>query len=262
MNTEEVVNIIAAHPSVSGIDNVIAVGQPLTMNRIIDLAGNVLEISGVGGPFGINGQGIYIDSSNAQTKIGDINDHHNGTNLIINDDSASYFTNNTNNILFGINTSTPSVALDVVGDTHIAASTSNTGFTVTNNGDTYFTVNTNDGNISTPTLSGTGTRAVVADVDGVLSTIALYTKPYAAKTSTYSILTTDYIIDCTTGTFTATLPTAVGVTGREYIIKNSGSGVITLATTSAQTLDGALTQTLATKVSLKVLSNGVNWIIL
>jgi hypothetical protein len=58
---------------------------------------------------------------------------------------------------------------------------------------------------------------------------------YVAKTSTYSITNNDYTVDCTSGTFTVTLPTAVGITGHEFIIVNSGSGTITIATTSSQT---------------------------
>ena len=43
--------------------------------------------------------------------------------------------------------------------------------------------------------------------------------PYVAKSSTYSIGSNDYFIDCTSGTFTATLPTAVGSPGKIYSIK-------------------------------------------
>jgi len=61
------------------------------------------------------------------------------------------------------------------------------------------------------------------------------TLPYVGKTSTYTILDTDYFVDCS-GTFTVTLPTAVGVAGKVYVIKNSGSGSITVNTTSSQTI--------------------------
>lgn len=85
---------------------------------------------------------------------------------------------------------------------------------------------------------------------------------YTAQTGTYSILATDYTIDCD-GTFTATLPTAVGITGRQYVIKNTGTGTITVATTSSQTIDGSTTQAIAVQYDyLKVQSNGSNWIII
>ena len=86
---------------------------------------------------------------------------------------------------------------------------------------------------------------------------------YVAKTANYTATINDYTIDCTSGTFTVTLPTAVGITGRIYIVKNSGTGAITVATTSSQTIDGTTTKLLNTQYSgLRVQSNGANWIII
>lgn len=85
---------------------------------------------------------------------------------------------------------------------------------------------------------------------------------YVAKTANYTATSSDSVINCTSGTFTVTLPTAVGITGRKYTIKNSGTGVITIGTTSSQTIDGVTTQTLGTQyMSMDVVSNGANWII-
>jgi hypothetical protein len=61
------------------------------------------------------------------------------------------------------------------------------------------------------------------------------TFPYVGKTSTYSISDDDYFVNCS-GTFTVTLPTAVSVAGKIYVIKNSGSGTVTIDTTSSQTM--------------------------
>lgn len=83
---------------------------------------------------------------------------------------------------------------------------------------------------------------------------------YIAKTGTYTLTASDYFVDCTSGTFTATLPTAVGIAGRSYIIKNSGTGTITIGTTSSQTIDGVTTKTLNTQYAgYKVTSDGANW---
>jgi hypothetical protein len=82
---------------------------------------------------------------------------------------------------------------------------------------------------------------------------------YAAKTGTYAITTSDHFIECTSGSFTVTLPTAVGVPGKIYVIDNSGAGTITIATTSSQTIDGSAPGTLAGGVKLTVYSNGANW---
>ena len=71
----------------------------------------------------------------------------------------------------------------------------------------------------------------------------------------------DYIYACTT-TFTLTLPTAIGNTNR-YTIKNSGTGIITVDTTSSQTIDDGLTVVIATRYSsIDLVSNGTNWTII
>jgi hypothetical protein len=68
----------------------------------------------------------------------------------------------------------------------------------------------------------------------------------------YTILSTDYLIvytSLTTGR-TVTLPTAVSITGREYIIKDeagtAGTNNITVATTGGQTIDGAANKVINT----------------
>jgi len=72
---------------------------------------------------------------------------------------------------------------------------------------------------------------------------------------------TDCII-LATGTYTVTLPTAVGISGRQYMIANVGTGVISIATTSSQTINGVTTDSLFTQYALLVLiSDGANWII-
>ena len=85
---------------------------------------------------------------------------------------------------------------------------------------------------------------------------------YRAITALRTLDATDYFINCTANTFTVTLPTAVGITGREYIIKNTGTGIITIDTTSSQTIDWATTREIITMESVTVVSTGANWIII
>jgi len=82
--------------------------------------------------------------------------------------------------------------------------------------------------------------------------------------ATYTIARTDSTIEATANTFTITLPTAVGIKGRIFNIKNSGSGIITINTTSSQTIDGSSSGVLTLNQydSLTVQSNNSNWIIL
>lgn len=85
--------------------------------------------------------------------------------------------------------------------------------------------------------------------------------------TSYNILATDstVLLTATTGTITATLPTAVGITGRQYVIKRTGTGATsyTVNTTSSQTIDGATTYTLAAQyATVTVQSDGANWVII
>ena len=70
-----------------------------------------------------------------------------------------------------------------------------------------------------------------------------------------------YLMDGTSGTWDATLPTAAGVAGTTYVIKNSGTGVLTVKTTSSQTIDGIASGviTLSQGQYIKVMSDNANW---
>jgi hypothetical protein len=87
---------------------------------------------------------------------------------------------------------------------------------------------------------------------------------YVAKTADYTLTETDYTVDFTANNCIATLLTAVGRTGQVFNIKNSGTGVVTINTTSSQTVDGNAsgTLTLSQWENLTVQSNGANWIVL
>lgn len=83
------------------------------------------------------------------------------------------------------------------------------------------------------------------------------------STSTYAILETDVYIfaDTTSNDITVTLPTAVGVGGKNYVIKNISTGIITVNTTSSQTIDNQAsgTVTLLQDDALSVVSDNSNW---
>lgn len=75
----------------------------------------------------------------------------------------------------------------------------------------------------------------------------------------YTVLTADRIVTVTASNAVITLPTAVGNTGREFNIDNASSTNITVGTTSSQTIQGQLTQTLPPNSAMTVYSNGANW---
>jgi len=88
------------------------------------------------------------------------------------------------------------------------------------------------------------------------------TFPFTNQTSTYTIDNTDCVINCTANTFTVTLPTSVGLEGQYFIIKNSGTGTITIDADGSETIDGLPNKLLAIQnESITVISNGANWII-
>lgn len=119
---------------------------------------------------------------------------------------------------------------------------------------------------SSPTSTG---QAIGVDASGNVVTVAAGAPSttsilnYVEKTAIYTFNpAADYTVNCTANTFNLTLPTAVGITGQIFVAKNVGAGVITLNTTSSQTIDGALTITINQYQAVKVQSTGANWIIL
>lgn len=72
------------------------------------------------------------------------------------------------------------------------------------------------------------------------------------------------LVNAAGGNVTATLPTAVGVSGRTYIIKRIDSSIntVTIATTGGQTIDGASTVSVLNTPNLQsytVISDNANW---
>jgi hypothetical protein len=90
--------------------------------------------------------------------------------------------------------------------------------------------------------------------------------PIATKAANYTATVTDHTVLCNTGSMTLTLPTAVGIGGRIYVIKKTSAvaGTITIDPNGSETIDGALTNTAIVNQyqSLTVQSDGANWFIL
>lgn len=142
--------------------------------------------------------------------------------------------------------------------------------------------NANGGNVGVKTLNFSPTINQIGGASGIIRSIYInpiltsaydyraidisagsIVFPYLSKSATYQISQNDYLLDFTSGTFIATLPTAVGCVGKNYVLKNSGSGAITIATTASQSIDGATTYSLAVQYSsITIVSNGANWIII
>jgi len=85
------------------------------------------------------------------------------------------------------------------------------------------------------------------------------TYPQVTIGSTYTITDDDYMVAVSGGTFTINLPTAVGVQGKLYVIKNNGTGTITVDPNGSETIDGSTTVTLIQNDSIQITSDGTNW---
>jgi hypothetical protein len=88
---------------------------------------------------------------------------------------------------------------------------------------------------------------------------------YSGVSSNTTLNATHYCLNATANSFNMTLPTAVGIAGRVYVLKNSGTGVITINTTSSQTIDGGASGTITMAQyapAIRVMSNGANWILI
>jgi len=87
------------------------------------------------------------------------------------------------------------------------------------------------------------------------------------KTSAYTLTANDSVIfaDATSAPFSVTLPSAVGLAGKNYIVKrtNAGANSVTIATTSSQTIDGQISYVLSVQyAAISVMSNGSEWLII
>lgn len=87
----------------------------------------------------------------------------------------------------------------------------------------------------------------------------------SAKTTSYAMDLTDNgkLIDCTSGSFTVTLP-AAAVAGNGFNVRviNTGAGTITLDGDGSETINGAANKSLAQYQSVHVICNGTSWAIL
>jgi len=88
-----------------------------------------------------------------------------------------------------------------------------------------------------------------------------------AKTTTYVATATDGIIlcDASGGAFTVTLPTAVGIAGKYYLVKktDTSSNAVTVDGNGTETIDAVLSKYLRTYLDYVIVySDGANWNVL
>ena len=86
------------------------------------------------------------------------------------------------------------------------------------------------------------------------------TFPQVTINSSYTVTDDDYMVDVTSGTFTVSLPTAVGRQGRLYVIKNNGGGAVTVDPYGSETIDGKPFVILGETNTIQLSSNGIEWV--
>lgn len=86
----------------------------------------------------------------------------------------------------------------------------------------------------------------------------------STKTTTYTATTSDdvLLVDATSASFTVTLPTAVGNTGKKFIFqKINDTNVVTIDGNASELIDGETTYLLGAQYGvLVIISNGTKWI--
>jgi hypothetical protein len=160
------------------------------------------------------------------------------TSIYIGEDTRSSANGNTNEMVFG----------------HTAIGQGSNTVTL---GNSSITKTFLRGNTMVNTTTDNGVDEL--QVNGSISGIG-FKQAYVTKTGAYTATNDDYVIDCTSGTFTVTLPASSGRTGRILIIKNSGAGTITVDGNASETIDGATTYSLAVQyATVQIMSDGTNW---
>lgn len=154
------------------------------------------------------------------------------------------------------------VVENIGGDVPLRAD--NTGVTIELGLNLGFVPVTNNTNTMLVTRNATTGNIELRDVSSLPGGSLSSVTTISANATISNVVT---LVDTTSTTITVTLPTAVGISGKQYTIKdkagNAGIRNITIATTSSQTIDGSRTHRINTAYeSINVISNGSNWYII
>lgn len=116
--------------------------------------------------------------------------------------------------------------------------------------------------IANSTLVGNYNNSGNDTANSTLQANGSFAHAYTSTAVDYTATANDCVIEVTATGKTITLPTAVGITGRKYVIKLTASGSSTIATASSQNIDASTTYSLSAQYKyVEVVSNNVGWII-
>ena len=155
-------------------------------------------------------------------------------------------------------------SIEGTGTRHITAA-ENSEITALDALSTGVVAKTGNAAYSVRTITGTTDEIVVTYGDGVsgnptigLSGVATNQRRVGHKNSTATLTSTEQVI-LGSGTFSIYLPTAVGIEGKFYNIKNVGTGTVTVDANASETIDGALTVPLYPYEAITVISDNATW---
>lgn len=223
----------------------ISTAQTLT-NKSIDAATNTLT--------NIANSSIATSAAIARSKLAALTASRAMVTDVSGNDSASSVTSTELGYVSGV---TSAIQTQFAGKTDKS--------TLTTKGDLY--VATASATIARQGIGSDGQflQADSSQTNGIKWASAVNNLTVSSKTGAYTLTTSDDSILANTsgGAFTLTLPTAVGNTGKIFRIKLATAGnILTIATTSSQTIDvaGATTLKMATLNDfVTLMSDGSNW---
>jgi hypothetical protein len=180
---------------------------------------------------------IYLDAPTVY--LGDINYNYDNAHIQILQDPAIY--------LYGGGGSFVSISGNSIDTTGGSVNLGN------------LTINGSQGS-NNQVLTSTGSGITWASVSGSGISRSIFT--ITGSTTAGSNASTDYVYNGnTSGNITLTMPTAASNTNR-YTIKNSNTGILTVSTTSSETIDGVTAYYLNKQYqAIDLLSNNSNWFI-
>jgi hypothetical protein len=110
-------------------------------------------------------------------------------------------------------------------------------------------------------LSSVGRLMLLAQDAGFIQFNCGVHTAFRQVSASTTLLITDHVIEVISGSPTLYLPSSAGLNGKEYRIKSSTSGVVTVVPVGTEKIDGQSTLTLNQYNSVDLQSNNANWVV-